>query len=73
MKTPVMIPKDKLVTGAYYLCEARNFTIGRWNGKQFEYIRKKFSQVYVDREDHWDDGAPHGTVKPYFIIQEDID
>ncbi len=58
------IPREELVVGMTYLCKARNFYIGKWNGKGFDYMRRKFGSVFPDVEYHWDDGAPYGTVKP---------
>ena len=57
------IPIDKMEIGNYY-CEARNFTTGYWDGEKFLYTRYKFGEMFLDSEDHWDVGAPHGTVKP---------
>ena len=64
------IPKDELVFGETYYCEARNFQYGMWDGEKFVYHRTKFGSVFVDSEYHWDDGAPHGTVKPLNISEE---
>jgi len=64
------IPKEQLLIGREYECDARNFTIGRWNGKEFEYMRQKFGSIFEDTEFHYDDGAPYGTVKPYRLIEE---
>lgn len=58
------INKEDLITDQEYYCDARNFTIGTWNGEVFEYTRRKFNTVYPDTEQHYDDGPPHGTVKP---------
>lgn len=58
------IPKDKLVAGRCYRCEARNFTVGTWNGEVFEYMRTKFGTEYPATEQHWDDDPMYGTVKP---------
>lgn len=58
------ITRDQLEVGKEYLCNARNFTIGTWNGKSFDYMRYKFGNVFPDKEFHWDNGVPHGTVKP---------
>lgn len=58
------IKKEDLIKDQDYYCSARNFTIGTWNGEEFEYTRNKFGQTFTDTELHWDDGAPHGTVKP---------
>lgn len=58
------IAKEGLVVGQEYWCKARNFTIGKWNGEAFEYMREKWGGRYTDTEYHWDDGPPYGTVKP---------
>lgn len=58
------IPKEKMVLGGKYMCIARHFDIGIWNGKEFEYIR----EGQPGTELHWDDGEPGGTVKPYVLM-----
>jgi hypothetical protein len=63
------IAKEDLVIGKKYKCRARNFDVGTWNGEAFEYHRKKFNTVLKDREFHWDDGAPFGTVKPLWEVE----
>jgi hypothetical protein len=65
------IPKEDLIDGASYYCIARNFKIGIWNGKSFNYTRDKFGTKFVDVEYHWDDGAPNGTVKPLARMLEE--
>ena len=62
------IKKEDLIKGKQYECDARNFTVGTWNGKEFVYLRTKFGQQFDDTELHWDDGEPHGTVKPLKIV-----
>lgn len=57
------IPLEEMQIGNY-LCKARNFEVGHWNGKEFEYVRQKFSFTFPDTEEHWDRGAPYGTAKP---------
>jgi len=59
-----MISKDRLIVNEIYECKARNFTYGIWNGESFDYLRTKFGCKFWDKEYHWDDGAPYGTVKP---------
>jgi len=59
-----MIPIEELITGEVYFCDARNFTLGRWLGKDFIYVRNKFGTKYFDTEIHWDEGPPNGTAKP---------
>lgn len=63
------IPKDQLEVGVAYECDARNFTVGVWNGEGFEYMRTKWGTTFPDTEYHWDEGPPHGTVKPYRKVE----
>lgn len=62
------IAKEDMIVGKKYFCKARNFEIGTWNGEAFDYERTKFGFTFPDTEDHWDAGAPHGTVKPFAIV-----
>lgn len=64
------LKKEELTVGQKYICCARNFTIGTWNGTNFDYMRTKFGSTFPDTEDHWDDGAPFGTVKPFVPFNE---
>jgi broad specificity phosphatase PhoE len=63
------IPLEVMAIG-YYLCDARNFEVGYWNGKEFEYMRTKFGSTFPDTEEHWDRGSPHGTSKPIKYLGE---
>ena len=65
------LTKDLLQEGKSYFCKARNFKIGTWNGEAFEYMRSKCGSRFRDREYHWDDGPPFGTVKPFKEAYED--
>lgn len=58
------LKQDELELGEIYKIRARNFDIGRYTEKGFEGIRVKFRYTFMDEEDHWDTGPPHGTVKP---------
>lgn len=64
------IKKEDLVVGQDYRCKARNFVKGRWNGVSFDYLRSKFGCEFMDKEFHWDDGPPYGTVRPLERIEE---
>lgn len=59
----IWIPVTDMILGNY-ICYARNFSVGYWNGEVFEYTRTKFGSSYPDIEYHWDIGAPFGTCKP---------
>lgn len=65
------IPIGDMQVG-YYICDARNFIVGRWNGVCFDYLRHKFSFTFPDTEDHWDTGTPYGTVKPIRYLGESL-
>lgn len=64
------LKREDLVEGKRYYCLARNFRVGTWNGKEFEYERVKFNMKFPDTEKHWDEGAPYGTVKPLALMKE---
>ena len=59
-----MIKVEDLIIGAAYHGDGRNFDIAIWDGMQFQGVRQKFGSWFIDGENHWDDGAPHGTFKP---------
>ena len=59
------LPKEDMKRGVMYFCKARNFKYGVWDGYQFIYIREKMGGYFADTERHYDEGPPHGTVKPF--------
>jgi len=65
------IPLEDMQVG-YYLADSRNFDIGYWNGKEFEYKRTKWNFVFDDTEEHYDRGAPYGTVRPIRYLGESL-
>lgn len=56
--------------GGVYEVDARNFSFAVYNQdlKSFIGIRYKFGTTFLDTEEHWDCGAPHGTAKPLKFI-----
>ena len=52
--------------GWVYRLYSRNLKVGMFdaNTKAFVGVRTKFGQKFLDREYHWDTGAPHGTCSP---------
>lgn len=60
------IPMQLCRDGHLYRICARNGSYGVYDAekKWFALSRHKFNLNYIDYEDHWDTGAPHGTVKP---------
>ncbi len=63
---------NELKDGWTYRIFARNAYIGIWQQEEKGFIisRFKFEHNYLFVEDHWDTGAPHGTVKPFFEIEK---
>jgi len=67
--TDTWIPMEECKTRRLYRIRSRNLRVGVYDGKEgFLGIRTKFGSRYVFTEYHWDQGPPHGTVKP----QEDL-
>jgi hypothetical protein len=71
------IPMAECVENGIYLVDARNFSIGIWMPSAhlktrtfyFSGIRHKWGSVFIDQEEHWDCGEPHGTAKPYKLLE----
>ena len=68
------IPLTECIDRKFYLIYARNFWYGVFSKEEkgFIGIRTKFGQRYLSTEYHWDTGEPHGTVKPYEILNIDL-
>lgn len=66
------IPLNSCRDGHLYYISGRNSNCGifRKNEKGFSVARYKFGDWFLDTEDHWDTGAPHGTAMPYIDICE---
>jgi hypothetical protein len=65
MQPKEWIKLEECKEGHLYLLHSRNLTLGVFNGVDgFVGIRQKFSSRFLDREFHWDTGAPYGTAKP---------
>lgn len=60
------IPMSECRHGHLYRICARNGLFGVYDEEKqwFALSRHKFNLNFIDYEDHWDTGAPHGTVKP---------
>jgi hypothetical protein len=61
-----MIKLEDCEHGYLYEVRGRNLGIGIFNksDNSFHYIRTKFNFKFIDKEFHWDTGAPYGTAKP---------
>ena len=60
-----MIPQDQCKDRVLYLLDSRNLSFGVFRTKTcgFLGLRYKFGDVFIDEEDHWDQGSPYGTAK----------
>jgi hypothetical protein len=58
--------------GYTYKILARNGYVGIFDSSDnsFTLSRIKFKLNFLDKEDHWDTGEPHGTVKPLEEIEK---
>ncbi len=58
--------------GWLYEIMSRNLTMGvfRKDRNGFVGIREKLGDVYLFVENHWDTGAPFGTVKPLKLVEQ---
>ena len=66
-----MIPLEQCKHGVLYQLRSRNLTVGVYHAmdRSFTGIRTKFAARFLDREFHWDTGAPHGTAKPVLELE----
>lgn len=60
------IPLRQCVHRSVYRIYSRNLSVGVFNRylSGFEGIRTKYGERFLFIENHWDTGAPFGTVKP---------
>lgn len=71
----VYIPINKCKEGHTYRIRARNGRIGIFikkhrSGKNVFALSRHKGTNYVDFEEHWDNGPPHGTVRPFNDLDE---
>jgi hypothetical protein len=62
------VPKDQCAAHGVYTLRSRNLSCGAWTGECFIGEREKFGRLFLASEDHWDQGPPHGTAKPFKLI-----
>jgi hypothetical protein len=65
------IPMEDCIHNGLYRIHARNFAIGIYDKekKAFYGKRRKFKEIFIWPEDHWDTGEPFGTVKPIELLE----
>ena len=54
------IPKDKLIVGETYIGRCRNSREATWNGKEFQYMRRKFGSKFLESVNHFQDDSGNG-------------
>jgi hypothetical protein len=66
------MPISEMKDGYTYRIDARNASFGVWEpvSRSFKIRRQKFTDIFIDTEDHWDNGAPYGTAKPLEEIEK---
>ncbi len=66
---PDYLPIESLMQGGVYECQARNFSIGVWDGSHCLLgIRAKFDASYLDGELHRDASGLIGTAMPLRLL-----
>lgn len=55
------IPKDKLIVGETYIGSCRNASEAVWNGKVFQYMRRKFGCEFLEEINHFQDDDGDGN------------
>ena len=68
----IYIPIEQLKDNHVYEVDGRNFIVAVWKERQrrFYGVRKKWGDIFIDNELHWDDNEHPGTVKPLKDIGE---
>ena len=64
------IPKKDLEVGSWYVGDTRNTIRARWNGTEFEYIRFKCGNSFLDTINHFEDDNDYAIFVP--IKKEEI-
>ena len=68
METKTMLPLDRMMVGAIYKGQGRNFDIGKWTGYGFVGLRLKLGQYFEDVELHYETCTKYGTFMPFEVI-----
>ena len=56
----IPIPKSELVVGQEYSGYCRNASRATWNGKAFQYMRRKFGSEFLEEINHYEDDNNDG-------------
>ncbi len=56
----IPIPKSELIVGKEYPGHCRNASKATWNGKTFQYMRRKFGSEFLEEINHYEDDNEEG-------------
>lgn len=56
----IPIPKSELIVGKEYPGHCRNASKATWNGKIFQYMRRKFGSEFLEEINHYEDDNNDG-------------
>ncbi len=56
----IPIPKSELEVGKEYQGYCRNASKATWNGKTFQYMRRKFGSEFLEEINHYEDDNDDG-------------
>ena len=56
----IPIPKSELIVGHTYCGHCRNASKATWNGKVFQYMRRKFGSEFLEEINHYEDDNNDG-------------
>ena len=60
----IPIPKSELVVGKEYSGYYRNVSRATWNGKIFQYMRRKFGGEFLEEINHYEDDDGYDVFVP---------
>ena len=60
----IPIPKSELVVGQEYPGHCRNASKATWNGKVFQYMRRKFGSEFLESIKHYEDDDGYDVFVP---------
>lgn len=66
-----MIPVQECIDRGTYIIKGRNIVVGVFLRERnaFIGIRRKWGNVFLDEEFHYDNGLPYGTVEPLKFVE----
>lgn len=66
----LLLTKDQLEDGAYYVGRCRNASVARWNAEegQFYHWREKFGRVYIETIKHPIDEEQFDVFRPIYKL-----